>query len=281
VAQPSGEQPGYAERYPGRLTATRARFADEETKARSDFGEFKGFPEALRNTDFSAVDTVIVKADAAGKSSSYTEAQLEAESVKRFFAEEKDGLRQKVGGAVAYGAKEKQCTEDLGGIAVGAMERGVEKQLEERVRSYSDAQRYIEDHPEELGKQNLATLEKQADKISHASYVVHVRLELYRREVEALLGDASTVSSTLDRTLRENEAVATDAAASKAKKAAATRRHAAAKAAKDQLDAEVDQAKRAVEEMKTRISAIQSEYRTALDALREDLKKRAENLPKT
>jgi hypothetical protein len=161
------------------------------------------------------------------------------------------------------------------------MERGVEKQLEERVRGQSEAQRYIEDHPEELGKQNLDALEKQADKISHASYVAHVRLELYRREVEALLADASTVGSTLNRTVQENQVVAADASASKTKKAAAARRQAAAEAAKTQLDAEVDQAKRAVEEMKTRIAALQKDYQTALDALQDDLKKRAQTAPKS
>jgi hypothetical protein len=201
-AAPSGEQAGYAERYPARLEHVRAHFASDETEARAGFSEFKGFPDALRNANFEATREVVLRADAAGKSSTYTEASLEAETVNRFFDEEKEGLRQKVGGAVSYAAEQKQCSEDLGGAAVGAMERGVNKQLEERLRSYNEAHRYIEDHQDELGKPNLDTLEKQADKIARASNVAHVRLELYRREIEALLDDSSSVRSTLDRTAK-------------------------------------------------------------------------------
>jgi hypothetical protein len=275
IASPSGEQAGYAERYPARLGAARAQFASDEAKARTGLAEFKGFPDALRNPNFERTRDVVLHADAAGRSSAYTEASLEVETVNRFFREEKDGLRQKVGGAVSYAASQKECSEDLGGAAVGAMERGVDKQLEERLRSYNEAHRYIEDHQEELGKQNIDTLEKQADKISLTSNLCYVRLELYRREVEALLSDASSVRSTLDRTVRESDQTLADASASKSKKAVAQRRRTTAQAARATLDAEVDQGKNAVEEMKQRISAVQKEYEAALDALKDDLEQRA------
>jgi len=276
VASPSGEQAGYAERYPARLEHVRARFASDEAKARGGLSEFKGFPDALRNPNFEKTREVVIRADAAGKSSAYTEASLEAETVTRFFDEEKDGLRQKVGGAVAYAAGQKNCSEDLGGAAVGAMERGVDKQLEERLRSYNEAHRYIEDHQDELGKANVDTLEKQSDKISRASNLAHVRLELYRREIEALLADAGSVRSTLDRTTQESDAVLADASASKGKKAVAQRRRTAAQTARAALDSEVDQGKRSVEEMQQRIATLQKEYQAALDALTDDLSKRAE-----
>jgi hypothetical protein len=280
VTAPSGEQAGYAERYPARLTHVRAHFASDETKARGGLSEFKGFPDALRNPNFEQTREVVLHADAAGKSSAYTEASLEAETVNRFFDEEKDGLRQKVGGAVTYAAQQKECSEDLGGAAVGAMERGVDKQLEERLRSYNEAHRYIEDHQDELGKPNLDTLEKQADKIARASNVAHVRLELYRREIEALLADSGSVRSTLDRITQESDATLADASASKPRKAMAQRRRASAQTARAALDAEVEQGKRSVEEMQQRIAALQKEYRAALDALTDDLKQRAQTQKK-
>lgn len=276
VTAASGEQAGYAERYPSRLGDVRAAFADNESHARTDFAEFKSYPDALRNPKWENVKETVDKADEAGKSSAYTEAALESESVERFFREEKDGLRQKVGGAVSYVSGQKECKEDLGGVAVGAMERGVDKQMEERLRSFNDADRYIEDHQDEIGKPNVETLQKQADKIAHVSNVAYVRLELYRREIEALLADSGTVRSTLEREVKDSDAVLADAGASKNKKALAQRRKSAAEASLTKLDSEVEQGKRSIEEMQQRIAALQKDYQQALDALREDIEHRAE-----
>lgn len=276
VASPSGEQAGFAERYPARLNGARQHFAADENQARATLGEFKGYPDAVKNPDWNAVHTLVEQADATGKSSAYTEASLESETVTRFFEEEKDGLRQKVGGAVSYVSNQKKCPEDLGGTAVAAMERGVDKQLEERLRAHSEAHRYIEDHEDELGKQNVETFKKQADKIAHTSNVAYVRLELYRREVEALLNDASSVRSTLDRTIQESDATLANASASKSKKASAQKRKASAEQARASLDAEVDQDRRGLEEMQKRISTLQNDYRASLDALLADVKTRAD-----
>ena len=158
VASPSGAQSGFAERYPARLNGARQHFASDENEARTTLGEFKGYPDALKNPDYGAVHTVVEQADSTGKSGAYTEASLEVETVSRFFDEEKVGLRQKVGGAVSYASTEKKCSEDLGGVAAAAMERSVDKQAEEHLRNYSEAHRYIDDHEDELGKQNLDTL---------------------------------------------------------------------------------------------------------------------------
>ncbi len=276
VTAASGEQPAYAERYPGRLGDVRAAFADDESRARAGFGELKGYPDALRNPKWENVKAAVQKADEAGRSSAYTEASLESEAVARFFREEKDGLRQKVGGAVSYASGQKECKEDLGGAAVGAMERGVDKQMEERLRTFNDADRYIEDHQDELGKPNVETLQKQVDKIARLSNISHVRLELYRREIEALLADSGAVRSTLEREVKDSDAVLADEAASKNKKAVAQRRKTAAEGSLAKLDSEVEQGRRSIDEMQQRITTLQNEYRQALDALVEELDRRAE-----
>ncbi|HET9958385.1 MAG TPA: hypothetical protein VFQ61_28010 [Polyangiaceae bacterium] len=275
VVESSGEQAGYAEHYPSRLGTIRSRFADEEGKAKTESGEFKSYPEALKNPDLESTRDVYELADSTGKSSAYTEAALEAETVTRFMDEEKDGLHQKVAGGVNYAATQKNCSEDLGGVAASAMDRGVEKQLDERLRKQSEVHRYIEDHQDKLGKANLDTLNKQADHITHASHVVHVRLELYRRELEALLEDQSTVRSTLDRTIKDSDAVLADAGASKPAKTLAQKRKAAAEAAQKQLDAEVEQAQRAVTEMQQRNDALKKEYEDALEAMNKSLEEHA------
>jgi hypothetical protein len=275
VVESSGEQAGYAERYPARLNTVRARFAEEESKSKAEYAEFKAYPEALKNPDLETTRQVYELADSTGKSSAYTEAALEAETITRFMDEEKEGLHQKVAGGVSYAATQKNCSEDLGGAAVSAMDRGVEKQLDERLRKQSEAHRYIEDHQDKLGKANLETLNKQADHITHASHVVHVRLELYRRELETLVEDQSSVRTTLDRTIKESDAVLADSGASKPAKALAQKRKAAAEEAQKQLDSEVEQAQRAVTEMQQRNDAIKKEYEEAIEALDKALEERA------
>lgn len=280
VAAPSGDFAGYAERYPNRLTDVRTRFAEEENRARSSLAEFKAYPDSLKNPDYARVKDVVTRADQTGRASAYSEASLEAEAVQRFFDEEKDPLRQKVAGGVSYAAKQKDCSEDLGGTAVASMERGVEKQLEERLRGRSDADRYIEDHEDQLGKPNVETLRKQADTIARTSHVAHVRLELYRRELEGLLGESSSVRSTLDRSTEESDAAIADAKSSKSRKAVAERRRSAAQEARGKLDAEVEQGQKALSEMEQRITALKRDYDAALDALLDDLDARARSAQK-
>ena len=67
-----------------------------------------------------------------------------------------------------------------------------------------------------------------------------------------------------------------DTTASKPAKATAQTRSTAAKAASASLDSEVEQAKRAVEEMDARSSKLEKDYNAALDALEKALN----NLPK-
>lgn len=280
VTAPSGDQASYAEAYPTKLEAVRAGFAEDETAARKTFPQLKELPGSLKNTDYEHVVTVVERADKEGRSGTYAETAREAETIQRFLTEEKEPLRQKVAGGVNYAAKQKNCDEELGSSAVFAMERGIDKQLEERLHARSDAHRYIEEHQEELGKGNVEALEKHADEIARTSYLVNVRLELHRRELEAMLSEAGSAESTLDRVIRENDAVLADDKATKSRKAVAQRRKDAAEAAKARIDADVEAAQRALDEMQGRITNAQREYQAALDALIEDLEQRAKTSDK-
>jgi hypothetical protein len=101
--------------------------------------------------------------------------------------------------------------------------------------------------------------------------VKQIKLEL-AREVD----EASDVKKTLARNDQDAQAVLADAAASKPAKATAQTRSTAARAASGALDSEVDQAKRAVEEMDARSSKLEKDYNAALEALEKALN----NLPK-
>jgi hypothetical protein len=268
----AANESGYAERYPVALLGARTEFAADETRARQIFADFPKYPGALTTPDGEQVSAVVSRADAAGKSGAYARQMEEQSHVSRFFGEEKDGLNQKVGGAAQYAAKQKECTVDVASPAIGALDHGVDKAMEDRLRDHDEAHRYIEDHQDALGKANLEKLQKQADDITLASYLVHVRVKQLKLELSELIAESSDVKKTLERSDKEAQAVLTDSAASKQAKTTAQKRVDAAKKANTGLDIEIEQAKRAVQEMDARSEKLEKDYSTALDALQKALK---------
>jgi hypothetical protein len=279
LTAPSGEQPSYAEQYPARLKTLRSRFATDEAKVQAALPQLEPAAQKLGNADPATVKELFELADAEGKSSAYANLALEGETVARFWDEEKQPLHQKIGGAVAYAGKQKECSkecgDDLGGVAAGASDRAVEKQLEERQQRLGEIHRFVEEHEDTLGKQNLDNAEKQAGGVAQLSHLTHVRLELYRRELEASLGDASDVRSTLERTEKESDAVLADAKASKSRRALAEKRKASASAARAALDGEVEQGQAALKDMEQREQKLVSDYEKAFDTLIDGLEQRA------
>jgi hypothetical protein len=279
LTAPSGEQPSYAEQYPTRLNTLRTRFAADEAKVQAALPQLEPAAQKLGNANPATVQQLFELADAEGKSSAYADQALESDTVARFWDEEKQPLHQKIGGAVSYAGKQKECSkecgDDLGGVAAGASDRAVEKQLEERQQRLGEVHRFVEEHEDELGKPNVDAAEKQAAAIAQLSHVTHVRLELYRRELEGSLSEASSVRSTLERTEKESNAVLADTKASKSRRALAEKRKASAAAALATLDAEVDQAKAALKDMEQREKKLVADYDKAFDALTEGLEQRA------
>ena len=268
----SANESGYAERYPAALLAARTDFAASESRAREIIGQFPSYPAALSSPDGEQVLGVVTRADAAGRSASYAHAMDEQTHVARFFKEEKDPLNQKVGGAAQYAAKQKECAVDVASPAIGALDKGVDKALEDRLRDHSESERYIEDHQDALGQANIEKLQKQADDITLASYLVHVRVKQLKAELSGLADEASDVKKTLARSDADAQAVLGNASASKAAKTTAQSRATAAKTASTGLDIEVEQAKRAVQEMDARIEQLDKDYQAALDSLEKTLK---------
>ena len=128
----------------------------------------------------------------------------EQQNVARFWTDEKDSLNQKGGrrGAVG-GAKPKECTVDVASPAIGALDHaGVDKASSKSALHMptTEAERYIEDHQDALGKlANLEKLQKQADDIALASYLVHVRVKQIKLELARQVDEASDVKKTLAR----------------------------------------------------------------------------------
>lgn len=277
LTTPSGEQPSYAEQYPAQLTQLRQRFAQDEAKVQAALPQLEPASQKLGNANPETVEQLFDLADSTGRSGSYAnEAQTE-ETVSRFWEEEKQPLHQKIGGAVSYTAKQKECAagDDLAGAAAGGADRAVEKQLEERQQRIGEIHRFVEDHEDELGKANQDAAEKQATALAQVSHLTYVRLELYRRELAAALNESSSVRSTLDRIQKESDATLADPKASKSKRAMAEKRKASAAAAITSLQAEEDLAKQALADMEQREKKVQQDYEQAMKGLKASLEQRA------
>src|SRR6202044_387183 len=100
-----------------------------------------------------------------GHSYAYVDRLRKVQATASFFETEKDELNKKLVGSVAYTAKKKGCDESIAGAAPPALKDAVEKQLEKELHEASEAQQLVERYHAELGKENAAALEKQADDI--------------------------------------------------------------------------------------------------------------------
>lgn len=273
------DQAAYAERYPVALNGARTRYAEDEKNLGTVTADFAKYPDQLTKPDWTVVSAVIEDADRAGKSGDLAAGMAEADAVRTFYAGERDKLRQKVGGSAEHAAKEKSCEVELYGPIGGALDRAMEQQLEERLRERNAAHRRIEDNADAIGKPNVEKLEKQADEVALASYVVNVRMPTLKRDLDAALGDASGVKTTLEREIEEASAVAADGNAPKGKKQTAEKRKASASAALASLDQEVTQAKALSDELEKRSDAARKSYEKALGVLKDALEAKAKAEP--
>lgn len=274
------EQAGYAERYPDELAKTRGKLSEREAKARESMGKFAGYPDELDKPSWPDAEKVYLLADEAGRSSTYVDKVHEAETVAGFFEDEKEEISKKVAGAAAYAAKQKGCDSvEAYGPASAALEKSVEKQLEERLREVNEAHRYIKMHEEPLGKQNIDKLETQADDISYASYNVNMGVEQERYRLQRLIDVGEDVKKTLDRVIEENKAIAADASKPESVKKAAQGEVDAAETAKAKIDQEIETTKKDLEQMDDRIKALRDEYQKAFDQLKQKVQEKKQSEP--
>lgn len=275
----SSGQTGYASRYPETMASERGRIAEHEGASRRMMASFATYPDELKDPDWNGVKQVVDLADSAGESAAYVERREEVEATERFFADQKDDITKSVAGAAQYTAKQKNCDVDAYGSAAHALEKSVEKGLEKYLRERNEAHAYIEDNQDSLGKGNLEKLRKQADDISHVSYMTHVGIERSKRRIQEMVAEASDVKSTLDRTVEDAKKVEADPNRSATDKAAAKKRGEAAAAAKERVDSEIQQAQHVLEGLEEKHKQLVKEYDEALDGLRKKIDEKAKAQP--
>jgi hypothetical protein len=284
VATPSADQAVFAQAYPARLSQVRSDFSEHERRAQASLTVLRTPPAGLRDNERAVARALFERADRAGRSGYYSDEALHQEALDDLFEDGRSGLRRRVAGSVSYSVKQKKCGEtecgeelatELGNTAAYAAERALERQQEQRLDAHSEAAHYLDAHSAELSARSLELLGKQSRAIARASFVAHVRLELYRRELDTLLQDEAAASSTLERAEAEERATLSQSNLSKAQRASQERRVASLGTRREELARELPVAKSAREEMVKRIETLQQDYQAALAALLEALNRPA------
>jgi hypothetical protein len=262
---------GYAEGYSAELNAANTDFSAQQAEVKQTIAGFGGYPRALKGPGKPYAKEIMAKADESGRSHAYVETIREVKEAQTFFAREKDEITRKVAGSANYAAKQKNCDVEVGGAVAAALKETVDKQMEKRLREGNEAHRIIERHREEIGKEDAATLEKQADDVAYASYVAHVQIVELKLKIRWMAQEAETIKATADREIKAEEEFAANPKRTPAEKKASQDRVAAMNKAKADVDAAAGQAKALDEAMDNQVSALQTEYKDAVTKLKDSL----------
>ncbi|MEJ7731225.1 MAG: hypothetical protein WKG00_18665 [Polyangiaceae bacterium] len=258
---------GYAEGYATELNAANTDFSTQQADVKQTIAGFGGYPRALKGPGKPYAKEVLTKADESGRSHAYVETLREVKETQAFFDREKDEITRKVAGSANYAAKQKNCDVDVGGAVSASLKESVDKQLEKRLRAGNEGHRIIERNREAIGKEDAATLEKQADDVAYASYVTNVQIVELKLKIRRMAEEAETIKATADREIKTEEEFAKDPKRTPAEKKASQDRVAAMNKAKADVDAASGQAKALSEAMDNQVSALQTEYKDAIKTL--------------
>jgi hypothetical protein len=273
----STDQFGYAARFPNAMAAARGQLTAYEADTQQVTARFSNYVAELKDPDWSRVLGVVERADQAGRSGAYVERMREVRAVAVFFEEEKEPITKKVGGAAQYAAAQKGCKDtNAYGATKHALEKSVDRQLQERLRAYNEAHLYLEGNEEAIGKKNVEKLQDQADEISLASYIVHIAAVEVKVQLRRFVEEASAVQSTLDSKIEEAQATLADQNATDADRKTAEASLQAAQQARQKLDAEVKQAQFVLEGIEERITKMREQYEQALNGLKQQIEAKME-----
>jgi hypothetical protein len=276
VLASSAQQPSYAVRYTDDLSVSTKIIGDRPTEERDLAASFVARVNELKKPDWAKVTLVVDKADESGKSVAYAEAHADLSAVRTFWGEESKELNARVSGNAQYAATKAGCTGgDVASAATYGLKEGMEKQLERRMRAKNDAYVILERYKVTFGRENLSILEKLADDVAQASYIVHVDMPERRERLRARFADKDAVASTLERLIQDERAFQNEPGRSDAEKKASDERIAAATKAKADLDSTAQQADAALKAIDQRIVDATKDYDDALSALRAKLTEKA------
>ncbi|MEZ4372367.1 MAG: hypothetical protein R3B07_16190 [Polyangiaceae bacterium] len=262
----SANQPRYALDQPTKLHEAQNLLDERERAAREAFGKFSEYPGKLKPENHAKAKEILQVAAEEGKSADYAKAAYETELIAEYFDEEKQSFQQKVGGAAQYTAKQAGCKADVASATVHALNKHVEKSLEERLDRHSEAQRIIDENEKAL-KEDHDTLKEQARELSRTSYLVYVAAPMAKADIEAKLAEADQVASTLDESEKAYTKRSEDTSLDESERKLATERAIEAREAKRQLETEKQAATEKLKTVDERLKKLTEEYEQALQQL--------------
>ena len=274
-AASSADDANYVTSYPSEVSQSVNRSETTEADVTRVSNDMESYPEKVKDEEAAIALEVAESADEAGRSSAYDSEARKGEAVRSFITEEKEGLSRGLGGSVRYAMKDKGASEAA--ITAGAsaasygLPKAIDKQLEERSEKANSAHSILEEHEEELDKESFAALKIQANEIAAASHALHIVLPEEKKRLEALVADGDTAKSTLEESIKKENAVEADETSSKKRKELAKKRVAAAESALSTIDADTASAKKSLEGVEERQKALQSAYDKAFKAFKKKL----------
>lgn len=274
IASSAGEAT-YAEVWSGELDDLASRIAHRQESARKLFSEFFIYPSKLKDPKGVWVGEVYRKADAAGRSWNYVERMRKIEAAAAFFANEKGEIDKKVAGAAQYAIKENKekcpCNIDVSGAIVSSLEDVYGDRLEKRMRERNEAHRVIARWHDTMPKEDVATLEDQADDLAYASYVVFYELVDMKVQLRRMLAEANEIPKTADSVIAAERAFQAQPGRTDAEKKAAEERIETMRKSRALAEQTTARGKQLSDDVEKQIAAIQKEYREAFDYLMQKL----------
>ena len=261
----------YAERYPDALQKSRATYENIDTSTEERFTTMSEFPAQLPEVDGTLADKAIELADAAGRTGQYAKARKSASTVFQFFDEEKEEINKKVGGAAQYTLKRNNCKGDAFSPVSAALDKSVEKQVQERLDASNEGAVFVDQHAEELGKENTETLKQQTAFVADTSFLIHVALPKLKVRMTEQVAEAGDVKSTLTKSIDEATKRAADSSLTEKQRSDAEARRVDLTQKRDGIDDQVKQLQAQIDAMDDRLKILKSKYDEALKTLREAL----------
>ena len=276
VLASSAGQPTYALSYVDELAGNVKAVGDAQDQEHKLASNFPARVDDLKKPDWDLVRAVVDRSDAAGKSADFFDAHGEVDAVRTFWTDEKSTVDGKVAGSAQYAVKQASCTSgctslDVAGPAVFALNESMDKEIVKRLHASNDAFLLIERAHTALGPQNTAALEKLADDVAQASYLVHVDIVVHREHLKRMIGDANDVKTTLEHFVQDEQAYRAQPGRTEADKKASDERVAQAIKTESQIDSAIAQAQAADKGSDQAIAAATKDYDDALNGLRDKI----------
>lgn len=274
ISTPAAEHPAYARAYPEELTNSLKLYEIEHAVAKDFPAKLSLYLSALKNPSYLHVGQIYKLAEADGKSASYAHIKRENTAIAVFFVDEKKDIVKKVSGGVHYQAKQDKCDSQFYGTIDRGLENGVVESFEKRQDEQSQAQLYIKQYEENLGKENVKPLTEQANSIAAASYLVNILLAEHHQQLQAQVAEAKRVEKTLSARLDELEG-ARNSGESDKERDARNAEQSALFTARVELETTVKNAKKRLETSEQDITFARDAFNKAMTQLLSDVDKKA------